>query len=1479
MTDLDAPLARHWKHAASLTTDRNAQVSFAVIAVVILVASGMTGAYMAKKEIDKHQDRKDKELMDAMEAAIVDVEQEMAVCAASKAYATVSSWSEFPVNESKISGAFDQGMRQYVSQCFPRIDGRFRIELRNWTGGLFFVEKRTEDLVQSDTTIPSELDLNGTRMQYDGLPPASVEVLAERTANPYYVAVGNFTVSVSTERLSFSREAAFERPVVSALPLIESKLRLFEASSEGEYADLGKLVQYMLATLAQLRVLEGYGQPMYSDGRDTPDILTERDAYRAVAVALLIQQAKLFRAVDGGFAKEVADACSAQSPGFLALMESKGRCLDPAELFLWFLGHTDTDIDPNMIVAQAMYGIADQLAVKLMEYFGWLGAADLARDYAEFVFDTVESVVSFFTGEDKAKEAVTAWISKSLAATGEDPDAYCNFYSMPVDFYLPISERQYFVENAMGDLYPVWVGNVTAPVDIPTYDALSSDSWSGFYPKFKECQSDFKSTLSDAVVRLAFDIASCARMDGGSLVVDPTDDRDLFTAMSLNSGRVTIMLDPDSISAVGRDLPLFNCEYRLSQELSSFVGSNYEKLLDLDFMYDATCSEIASTLTASARYAYIPDLVVPVEQQLFELVMSDIKSDAAWNVGPAALDTLVAGFAMRLHMLADAVNSSVSCSDDGFAGPLVDSVARFILTGCGSFPGLKAALEEGLEQFAKAILAQRDLSGNPTSVYIDLLNPFKFWDGDRLAAQASGEIRSESLKVQLPSGLPPLQVVPYDPQAGYDSIGHLVPNDNILVQVQRPWDFEDGESEYPNLHLTSIHNCSATPYATQWTISVVGLIELNASVTAFGIQPAISSTDATASRAIRVNFSIPVVVHSAWPLQGVRYNPTNNLLKDSLDAAKRFLQMVWDKIEPYVGWVKDGMERIYRFVVDAFEIVSSFATRVVKALSQALQTIIETLQEFVQRIANSVLGRAVKAFVDLTGRVEVRVSLHGFLVIIQTNLPDLLYKHGTDMLRIIFCTDRLGPTLAFGIRVARFSDGSYDILANGTVAFKHTKIDVLFDPLMKVMRRLVEAHCKGDSWAMDLLIPEVEPYCQAKVSTADIPGVGALLSNIPLPTLGLTASVEAGLSLKFSPPFPSDVVVNEFESNPAGDDSGKEWVELYNPLSSSKCIDGWTIATMHGKNEAMKIQGTIPPNGLAVYEFKETSIDNGDDDDPFTDGDAIILLDAGGVPVDVTPVFRDTANDARTNQRNWDGGPRWKFEAGSAGSSNGVPIILASSDFIAKALFEAFKDAFIETQLQEVKASLDFLVLFSKRVLRNFIDNLLSIISEVIQEVAFFLEVTVNDATASIGAGVRFSFIITGEAIEDLVRWIIQTLATYVVNLGRVSNPITYPAFPKDFFAGLYLSFQAIFFVGMPKMIRALGAIGDLNQRFTCAISISANLPTIGMLLGRHWGRWEASFGACLEGVPRTFAVGFLTNDHVGDYVDFWVVKGRVYAA
>ncbi len=1457
-----------------LSKDPIGQVSFSLVAVVLLVVTGVTGAYLAKRQMDELNGERRDSLLDKMEATIQDIVQELTLVGASRAQRTVSGWQSYPVNESEISQAFSVSMARYINSSFPREKDGFQVEVLNWTGGLFFVEQNTYDLSPSNRTRQSTLELEGANLSYAKQASPSSEEIGERTSNPYYVALGNFSVRTSQKTVALARQSSFQRPVISALPFIESKLRAFEAASEGEYSDLAKMVGYMLSTLGELRILEGYGEPMYT-GLDTSQVLTEEDVYKAVSVGLLLEQARLFRSVDERFESEVSALCGG-SLGSLALHGSKPRYLDPAELFLWFLGITRPDIDPALILSQAVYGLADQLVVKLMEYMGWLGAIDTADQLLDVFGDVLAAAIDRFTGENRSSSAVKAWISKAIGSTGQDPLSYDAVFSSSCDFCVPVPERQYYVEDAAGNLYPVWVGNFTASVDVPTCFLISDSDWSGFYRSYKQAQSSVREDVQDSVMHLAFEISRFATLDFGGASINPADSTDLFTALAASCGNVEFGVDNALLASAVKALPMFSDQYELAMRFSDFVGSSAATLVERDGLLESALSGLASSVVSSAKYSYIPNLAVPVEEQLSPIVRADIQSDTEWGVAWATERFIDAVSRERLNQIVSLVNSSVIESDGRFMGPMVDAVATLLVSGTEMFPGLEKIVEEALAGFAKGAITQKELSSFKDSVYVDLANPFEFWEGNRESAETRGRILNESLQVSVIGGLPPMQAVPFDPDLGYYSLQSLFPTGDILVQIKRPWDFDRSKSDYPNIHLTSIKNVSMSPFTTQWTVSVLGLVEMSVRSGNSALGSLTSENSSESRSSVRIELCMPIVLHSAWPLSGVDYNPSNTALGDLATAMKKFCSMVWKKLEPAFGWIKDGFERIYGFLSHAFETLASYATRLVKVLSAALQTMVETLQSFIQKLANSVLGKAVSAFIDLVGRVEFRISLYGFLIIVQTNLPDLIYRHGTDMLRVIVATDRFGPGLSLGIRVARLTDGSWDVLANGTLSMKHVKVDVAVDPLMLILRRFVEMHCQADKWALDLMVPEVEPYELAEVSTSDLPGIGTFLSNIPLPVLGLSASIEAGLRLKYEPPFPSDIVINEFESNPAGDDTGREWVELYNPLDRPKCVDGWMLKTMHGKDSEMAISGTIPAHGLLVFKFKGISIDNGDPDNAFNDGDSVVLADAAGATVDVTPMLRDTSDDDRTNQRCWDGGPRWVFRTGSMGSSNGAPVLLAGSEFIAKALFESFKQAFEQTQLQEVTASLNFLVLFAKRVLNNFIENLLSIVGEVIREVVLFIKVTLCDATGSAGVGIRTSFVVTGGAIVDLLRWLIQTMATFIVNLGRASHPLAYPVFPLGFFSGLYIRFEVLFEVGLPRMVRLLGAVGPLDQKFTCAAVISPNIPAIGKIVGRNWGNWSIDFGVCLSGVPKEFAAGFLTKD-TGKYVDFWLVKARIY--
>jgi hypothetical protein len=1458
-----------------LPRDASAQVSFSVIATVLLLSTVAAGGYLAKREMDELSADRHSRLLEEMEASVRDVVLELSLCAAARAQRIVSGWSEFPVNNTEVSSAFSDSMADYIGSSFPRAFSSFEQSVVNWTGGLFFVEMNTVGLATSDERNNSTIELEGASMEYSDVPPAGVEVPAEGSVTPYYLAVGNFTVEVSNGIDSVTSSESFDRAVISALPFIESQLRAFETATFGEMSDLGKLVSCMLTTLAQLRVLEGYGSPMYSNGLDTGGIVTPEDVFRATQVALLLEQARLFRDVDKDYADQVAEICLGGNLGLMALFGSVARYADAGELFLWFLGRTEHAIDPNMMVAHAVNGLVDQLVVKIMDYFGWLGVLDAADSVLRTVADSVDSLIAYLTGEDKAQTAVAEWIRGVMRSARINQEAYSELFSLPADCWAFVPERTYFVEDASGTLHPVWVGNCTVPIDLPTYDLTEAGTWADFYDEFREHQMTARDLVHDSIQRLAWDVATMTSYEIGTFVIDPFDGRDVFSTLAAVSGTVKLTPNQASLSEAVKNLPMFSSQYGMVVALSEFAWESLQSLFG-DGLMDAAFSDLAATLLADARYPYVPELVVPVEQQLADIVRSDVEHDIAWGVPANVLDAVT--YSERFHMrkFLDALNASVTVMEDGFAGPIVDGLATLLVEGSSEFPGLAELVEEALSASARALFAQQSFAGHKQTVYLDLGGEFDFWEGNLSSASEDGSIVTERLTVDIAGGMDPMTVVPFEEGAGDGGLCNLIPCDEMLVQVRCPWDFERDRSDYPNTHLTSIASASAAPYSTQWTVSVRGRLDITVTSESSTLETAYADDPATSNRSVGIDLCLPIVVHSPSPLAGVEYNPTNTFLSDAIAAARVFCDMVWEKLEPVVGWVKRGLDRVLWFLQDFFDVVNSFATRLIRCLATGLQSLVETLQEYILRFADSVLGEAVRLLIDLTGTIEVRISLYGFTITIQTNLPDLLFKDARDLLRVMVHTRLLGPGITFGVRVAKLSDGRHDLIVNGTLVTDDFTAEIVVDPLMQVKRRLVELHLVARTWRLDLAIPEVEPYDVAGVSTSDLPGVGAMLSNIPLPLLGLSASVELGMKVKYSPPFPTNVVVNEFEANPAGDDSGKEWVEVYNPLSRSVDLDGWSVETTHGGTCSMQLEGAVAPGGFAVFFFPDTSIDNGQAGEPFNDGDSLVLVDASGQVVDATPTLSDTANDARTHQRNWDGGPKWHLKTGTMADSNGVPVFLATSDYIAKALFEAVREAFDETKTVEVTASVEFLQLLGRRIIDNFIDNLLDIVKEVVHEVVFYIEVKLGDATGSASAGFRVSFVIKGEAIAELLKWLVKSLATYLVNLGRMGNPIEYPPSPDGFFANLHLRLEVFFSVGMPRMLAALGGRVDESIQISATASIAPNMPAIGRLFGRDWGAWSVDFGLCLEGVPRE-AVGSMMLKASGDLVDVWLVRARAY--
>jgi len=130
------------------------------------------------------------------------------------------------------------------------------------------------------------------------------------------------------------------------------------------------------------------------------------------------------------------------------------------------------------------------------------------------------------------------------------------------------------------------------------------------------------------------------------------------------------------------------------------------------------------------------------------------------------------------------------------------------------------------------------------------------------------------------------------------------------------------------------------------------------------------------------------------------------------------------------------------------------------------------------------------------------------------------------------------------------------------------------------------------------------------------------------------------------------VVINEFDQNPAGSDSKKEWIELFNPTSKAADIGGWRLVDSYSERIVSIPSGTaISPYGYQIINWTNSTLIN-------SYATSISLLDSSGQEVDRTVAAKDDKNNnlcwaRNSNGRDLDSDFDWKFQAGTPGSANG----------------------------------------------------------------------------------------------------------------------------------------------------------------------------------------------------------------------------------
>jgi hypothetical protein len=515
----------------------------------------------------------------------------------------------------------------------------------------------------------------------------------------------------------------------------------------------------------------------------------------------------------------------------------------------------------------------------------------------------------------------------------------------------------------------------------------------------------------------------------------------------------------------------------------------------------------------------------------------------------------------------------------------------------------------------------------------------------------------------------------------------------------------------------------------------------------------------------------------------------------------------------------------------------------------------------------SELGRLVETMFPTDKELLVRFDLWG--------VECSVHVHGSgnslhDSIELISFTTHLDfgdSSLSMTSRMVRPSIGDYYLLVNGTMKSPTTIVSVVIDPFMTIFDHFIEVTGIVNGRCIDIVLPEFNYYQEVSFSLSQVPGLGRVLSNIPLPIPGVKAEIDAGFYLKFAVPNLDHPVINEYEQNPFGRDSGNEWIEIYNPEDTAISLSGWSLRTAHGIIRIDDIGDTIIlPRCYAIYRYNGQALDNGDSS-RFPFAESVALIDPSGRKVDSSPYTFDEENDGRTWQRSFDAGDSWEFRAATKGLPNShLRLGPIDEEGISHIILITMTEAL--EQLEALGYDLDSLGKVMETAVNNLLVRLLDLLFERVAEVGLFIQVSFMDETGALSTGFKTSLLVDGNFLPEAFAWFGEVVREL---LNDPLNPIsskTTRAGIEILTENIWVKFSVQTQAGLPELF----ASGFEGLDFKVATQVKANIAQLGEFLDLDLGRSQISAGLLVSG-SSTLAITDMPFARGRSVNECWLIK------
>jgi hypothetical protein len=923
-------------------------------------------------------------------------------------------------------------------------------------------------------------------------------------------------------------------------------------------------------------------------------------------------------------------------------------------------------------------------------------------------------------------------------------------------------------------------------VDLPTVDLLGDDFISSFFEDYRRNTNEMATLLVEMLRALALRIAAHAQLPVIDVSSRPLEAPDLWTA--------TQKKVVEAFASAG-------------DWMSPFLSGPQQHLTDP--MARAFLETVVrERLTIFERNDSIDKGMDDLAQQALERLWNDgfpvslredglamMKSGLASSGGALQemFSTYDGDVAERIAVFKDVLSRMES--GDGMLSGFLDLAAGVI----SGIPGIEALME---------------------SAVLNLLHSTAAAAAVRSANSTYATTTSDAASIR------PLVHVVEDPSWV----------EELAIRIIPP-----GQSE-SNTYDTDPLSLEWTPYTSVWEVQVVGSIRF--SLMGGGAWIALANGSATCSGEARLDMHLSLAAESGWPLQGVEYHSTRSLLGD--------LYGLWQKACHWLGealnWVAGAAGKVVAFMKGLLQRLLSYSVQTVQALTEVLAKAVDGLYSLIQDMASRSVGGVVEGLASIIGSRNCTIDLFGLKVTLSVLPSDLSSSDWRTIVALTLGIPMPKARLSVTVRLVSAAS-SYHFLGNGTLSAKGWAVQVAIDPLMNLLGHAVTVRGYVGDHGFEVVLPEACRDSVSELRLSSVPGVGAAISNIPLPIPGIKGSFDAGLFVRSSDVASGDLLINEFEQNPSGTDADHEWVEVLNPSATSISTVGYQLRTQHGQQALERLgSGVIAARSRQVYQLEGQCLDN-EGEAQFPRMESVSLLAPDGRVVDRTPWVQDTRDDGRTWQREFDGAGRWVFAPSTRGKANGGVIGQAMGIAQVRQALDNISSTLVQPSSHDPVGSIRTLVL---RAVSSLLSNLEK---GTVLEAGVFLEVGVAAVTGTASAMLRVSLSVSGDLIRALRQWVERVIDQLLSRFCVEGIGVPFDA--KSLLEQSWLRGSVVLQAGVPRFL------GLSAAKVRVGFEVGCNLACISAALGHDSGIGRIEGNCRLYGVSSMFLPSQLRSSGV----------------